>query len=274
MQPSIKYFVHTHKKFPFVADSEWVALTGYEHGLNLGSDYICLGDYEKNVRVLLPENFQYSMERVGYLFQTLATDYWILHNVFDTEFVGVTGYRRYAHFSSPANERRHELTAVASDKNLRALTNQNIKRKLIQIMGVFDVIAPRRTPFGCSVATQFIVSTKLPEIWTLFLACLAEVAPEYAAKFEWFEMSFEAHCCGPMGINRLSHFKEYADIYFRVLSLMLSRAENPWDIKDPLAGDLSDRWIGFVAERFYAYFLFVNRLSVYEVPMVFLRAPA
>jgi hypothetical protein len=71
-------------------------------------------------------------------------------------------------------------------------------------------------------------------------------------------------------MNPLGIFKDYVDIYTRVIRLMLQRLENPWEIKNPHQDALSDRWIGWLSERFYA-FIFANNLSVYEVPIAFLE---
>jgi hypothetical protein len=105
----------------------------------------------------------------------------------------------------------------------------------------------------------------------MFLTCLAEIAPEYKPKLKWFDISYSGNFCGPMGMNPLGVFKDYVDIYTRVIRLMLQRLENPWEIKNPNQDALSDRWIGWLSERFYAFFIFANNLSVYEVPIVFLE---
>ena len=91
-------YVHAYKKFNFNESSSLVTLTGYEPNLSLENEYICLENFEKNVRALLPNPIEFSSERVGYLFQTVATEYWILNYVNDVHFFCVTGYSRYPIF--------------------------------------------------------------------------------------------------------------------------------------------------------------------------------
>ena len=93
-------YVHTYQKFIFNDTSSLVTLTEYEPNLALRHEYIYLEDFECNARDLLTCAKNFSSERVGYLFQTIATGYWILNYVTDVKYMGVTGYRRYPIFKN------------------------------------------------------------------------------------------------------------------------------------------------------------------------------
>lgn len=267
MNPQSLLFIHTHKRFNFNHDSAWVKLTGYEKDLDIGCDYLCLENFENNVRNLLPDGEKYDNKRVGYLFQTIATEYWVLKYLKDVKYIGISGYRRYPFFRYSRADQQPTLNIQASDENLEVLTSPENLAVIEKILGVYDVIIPKRIHFPCSVADQFIQAHKIPEIWFLFIACIAEVAPEYKSKLGWFDMAFSANYCGPMGMNPLGLFKEYSDTYFKILSMVLKNCSDPWALSDPNAPitHISDRWMGFLAERFYPFFLFANKISTFEV---------
>jgi len=264
-------YVHAYKKFNFNESSSLVTLTGYEPNLSLENEYICLENFEKNVRDLLPNPIEFSSDRVGYLFQTVATEYWILNYVNDVKYVGVTGYRRYPLFKNTKNDLTFEYKLRASDNVLKELTDPSCLPWIKDVLSVYDVIIPRKLHFTNSIAHEFIRPHDSYGIWQMFLTCLSEIAPEYKPKLKWFDISYSGNFCGPMGMNPLGVFKDYVDIYTRVIRLMLQRLENPWEIKNPNKEALSDRWVGWLSERFYAFFIFANNLSVYEVPIVFLE---
>jgi hypothetical protein len=264
-------YVHTYKKFNFSDSSSMVTLTGYERDLSLGHNYVCLENYEKNVRDLLPNPTEFSSERIGYLFQTIATEYWILNYVTDVKYVGVTGYRRYPIFKNPKNDLTFEYKLSSSGNVIKELTDPTHLSLIAEVLSVYDVIIPRKLHFKNSIAEEFVRPHDAYGIWQMFLNCLAEIAPEYKPKLKWFDFSYSGNFCGPMGMNPLGIFKDYVDIYTRVIRLMLQRLENPWEINNPYQDALSDRWIGWLSERFYAFFIFANNLSVYEVPIAFLE---
>ena len=62
-------------------------------------------------------------------------------------------------------------------------------------------------------------------------------------------------------------------MYIRIITDMLMHVENPFMCLDDYAQAKTDRWIGYLAERFYPFFLFVNKVKTYEVPMILLADP-
>jgi hypothetical protein len=97
------------------------------------------------------------------------------------------------------------------------------------------------------------------------------VGPEYKRRMAWFDMNHNNIFCGPMGLTPIGMFREYAEIYLKIIEAICQAAPDPFRIIDPKHSSKSDRWIGYLAERFYPYFLFVNHVNAYEVPMVLLN---
>lgn len=105
---------------------------------------------------LLPNPTEFSSDRVGYLFQTVATEYWILYYVRDVQFVGVTGYRRYPIFKDSKNDLTFEYKLMASDNVLKYLTEPSCLPWIKNVLIVYDVIIPRKLHFKNSIAKEFI----------------------------------------------------------------------------------------------------------------------
>ncbi len=266
---NFKLFVTFHKAFPFHADSSWQARAAYEPQLDLGGDYICTSEFAPNIAELLPGGEQVDPFRVGYLAQTIATEYWILHHLRDVRYVGVTGYRRYPLFAHDRCDVRPVIPARPTPENLQAIGSDAHIAVMESILAVHDVIVPRALTHPLSVRDQYL-EEQLQSTWDLFIDCVAEVVPEHRHLLPWFDLTFTASFCGPMGMTPLGIFKEYADSYARIVSLMCQRAERPFVVVDPNARMKTDRWIGYLAERYYPFFLFANRLTTFQVPTVYL----
>jgi hypothetical protein len=265
-------FVHFHKEFPFNLESDWVTPTGYESDLNLGMPYTCLSAFEPSIKDILPPAERQPETRVGYLGQTISTEYWILKHVTDINYVGVTGYRRYPMMSHNWSEKMPIIETIANKENLSTITNNGHIAIMNDVLNVYDVIVPRALYFPVSIEDQYLESQR-KDLWLLFIACLVEVVPEYKYKINWFKISYNNFFFGPMGMTPLGIFKEYADIYSRIIALMCQRAEFPFVPMDQNAIMKTDRWVGYLAERFYPFFLFVNKLSYYNVPTIYLHHP-
>lgn len=269
----VKYFVHLHKRFPFNFESEWVVATAYEKNLALGGDYICLSDYQPSIAQIFRSHTQ-DPERIGYLAQTIATEYWILHHLHDIDYVGVTGYRRYAKFAEvPTGKSQALQTCRANQLSVNLLTDNNALKAIHEALVVHDVIVPRGLYFGKSIREQFLHPDQLETVWDAFIEAVAEILPQYRRYLPWFDSHHLSHFFGPMGMTPLGMYKEYADIYIKIVDYILRNVRNPFIVIDPLAQTKTDRWVGYLAERFYAFFLHVNAVRKFEVPVVLLEEP-
>jgi hypothetical protein len=267
----IKYFAHFHRPFPRPVNSSWVFPTIYEDKPGLVDGAICLSRFDPCIRSIFPGGDQLDQDRIGYLSQTIAAEFWILHHVSDADYVGVTAYRRYPYimhdktnttpgiFAGPASA--EVLTLLTGDHNLSIIEN---------VLQVYDAIGVRKAYCRGSVKSQFL-ETQRVDVWEIFIQSIADVVPEYRKWLGWFEIENFSYFCGPMGLMPLSIFKEYSDIFIKIVSSMLTKVENPFLCLDPASPVRTDRWIGYLSERFYPFFVFVNRVKVYEVPMILLN---
>lgn len=267
-----KLYVTTNKKFPFDSTSSWVARTAFERNLDLDGGYICTGAAIPNIAELLPPIERVDEYRIGYLAQTIATEYWILYHVHDVEYVGVTGYRRYPLFLHDRCDQHPLINAQATPETMQLICGDNHLPVMEAILSVHDVITPRALTFTASVKDQYLAS-QIRSIWELFIDCIAEIAPQFKRYFGWFELTYTSLFFGPMGMTPLGLFKEYADSYAMIVALMCMRAEKPFLVIDETARYRTDRWIGYLAERYYPFFLFANKVTSFQVPTVFLEAP-
>lgn len=271
MTKKIGYYVHFHKKFPFNFSSEWCKATHFEKDLDIGGPSICLSDFSENISNLFAAE-AVNQERVGYLAQTIAAEYWILHNVHDVDYVGVTGYRRYAEFAkTPDRKTRAIRNEQVNDRFLAELTGRSAREAIEQVMAVHDVIVPKSMYFGQTISEQYLNSNQLEPVWGAFLEGIAQTTPEYKDKLNWFDLHQPSHFFGPMGMNPIGLFKEYADAYLKVVKFVLENTADPFHVLDWGNQNRSDRWMGFLAERFYPFFLYANRISKFEVPVVLFR---
>lgn len=272
MTKTVNYFVHFHKDFPRAQDSTWVIPTVYENRPGLVEGAVCLSSYTPSIRSLFSAFEPFDDDRIGYLSQTIAAEYWILHHLKDVDYVGVTGYRRYPHFRHDKTNPAAGFAAPATPDNLAILTNGGLLPLINEIFDTYEAITIRKIHCGGSIKSQFLISQR-EDIWNHFIDSIATVVPEYKRWLGWFELENDCHFCGPMGLTPLPMFKEYADMYMRIITHMLRSVENPFLCLDEHAPSKTDRWIGYMAERFYPFFLFVNNVKTYQVPMIMLTDP-
>ena len=272
MTKTVNYFVHFHKDFPHAHDSSWVIPTIYENKPGLVDNAVCLSTYSPSIRSLLSDFEPLDDDRIGYLSQTIATEYWILNHLRDVDYVGVTGYRRYPHFRHDRTNPAEGFGAPATPENLASLTHNSHLDLINGILGTYEAITVRKIHCGGSVKSQFL-ETQREDVWTHFIDSIATVVPEYKRWLGWFELENQCHFCGPMGLTPLPMFKDYADMYIRIIADVLRWLDDPFLCLDEHAQAKTDRWIGYLAERFYPFFLFVNNVKTYQVPMILLTDP-
>lgn len=266
---TINYFAHYHKSFPSAQQSSWVIPTIYENRPDLVKNAICLSAQSPSIATLFDQFPTMDEDRIGYLSQTIAAEYWILNHLKDVDYVGVTGYRRYPYFSHDRSNPNEAFAAAATQENLEILAHDSHLVGINEILRVYDVITIRKIHCGGSVKSQFLETQRI-EIWEQFIDSVARIVPEYKPWLGWFDLENHCHFCGPMGLTPLAMFKDYSDMYIRIIADMLPRLQDPFLCVDENAPAKTDRWIGYLAERFYPFFLFVNNIKTYQIPMVLL----
>ena len=277
-RPKFKLFSHFHKNFPFLVTSSWVQPTIYEsvRDFNFTGNIISISGQDGDIK----EIFQpMSESKIGYYSQTVATEYWLSKQNLQLDYVGVTGYRRYPLFMINRNVKPKEIYSFDTSPNsLELLLGDNNIPIITSILGTYDGIIPIRkwTPGG-SVENQFLLNQNA-EIWKLFLEAVFTLGASYSKYIDWFKIQNFCNYYGPMGLIPFTMFKDYQEQYMACVSYILKHSSNPFallnhDESIHTIGNAvrTDRWIGYCAERFFPFFLFVNNVRTYETPVVLLE---
>jgi len=244
--------------------------TKFEDNIDLGFDAICLSICRPSIAAIFT-NIESDQARVGYYAQTIATEYWIANQQIDAEYVGVTGYRRYPIFNPNIRVQGAVVNIESSWDNIKLLSEDSNLNYVYDIFKYYDVIIPKKSESRVSLRDQFLSSEQSIDIWELFIRTVSSLNPEYRKNIDWFDLPQYSHFYGPMGLTPSSLYKEYANEYFEVIKIMLKSIKNPFFILNYNAVSLSDRWIGYLAERFYPFFLHIRRVSTFEVPIALLH---
>jgi hypothetical protein len=268
-------FSHFHRAFSFPENCDWVTPTVFEKNKIISKNQICLSEFSPNISEVILESGTkvdptLTQDKIGYYSQTLATEYWILHHVNDIDYVGVTGYRRYPFYSFNRSDASDLYSAPATAENLNVIFNNQHISTIKSILNVYDVIVSREIFTGHCVSKQFLVDQN-EEVWELFIEAISSTLPELRPYLKWFDLQSHVSYLGPIGFVPLNLFKDYADSYIKILRFMMKNLDNPFHINGINPVSSSDRWIGFLAERFFPFYIFANKISKFGVPTVILK---
>ena len=243
--------------------------TKYEEDIDVGGEAICLSSYSPSIAEIF-NGFENDQHRIGYYAQTMATEYWVLKHKIEADYVGVSGYRRYPIFNPNINFENPVTHIECSEKNLKILSDESNLEFASDILKYYDVIIPKNLEFRISLRDQFLKSGQSIEIWDAFISATSSINLEYKKNIGWFDLPQYSHYFGPAGLTPLGMYKEYANEYFEIVKFILNSISNPFIIIDPASSAKSDRWIGYLAERFYPFFLHMRKASKFQLPVALL----
>jgi hypothetical protein len=127
-----------------------------------------------------------------------------------------------------------------------------------------DFVVPRRVSIPLSIAAQYRASHPVQH-WDLFMETMIELFPEYRGALGWFD-----HCREFLFFNMfvcsLAEFLRYAGQLFAILEAVVARAGFPPEV--PGARFQAYRYPGYLSERFFMYYLYVNRKRTFEAQLV------
>ncbi|TGE00178.1 DUF4422 domain-containing protein [Methylobacterium nonmethylotrophicum] len=238
----VKIYATFHRDFPFVSDCSWiypVAANNYQsNGIDLRDDS---GDNiaEKNL-----------------YFCEITTHYWVWKNR-KSDAVGFYHYRRYLDYA-PAQP------GYAVSDQLRHLTSDVQHDKLVQLLKITNVIISQRESFGESIEAHYRRHTQ-GTAWDNFIKVLPEVHPKYGNYISYFNLSTISTTR-----NIFVMSWPFFDHYMSELMPLLERLHS---VEGVSGHEFSDRYPGFVAERFLGLWLLVNNIRHLEVPFAFIPDP-
>lgn len=263
----IRVFVHFHKEFPFNFDSSWMQATGDGVGYpeprvtNVLRAPRSVLEFRKYYHGISDDDF---LAALG----ALATEFWLLHQTPDVEYVGCTTYRRYLLIDSGLTNTNPVLTAEANMRACTALSSDAQRDAALAYLQSADVLTNRGIVLNCSIAEQYVTSHPALH-WHLFLEAIDSLLPDYRRHLMWFS-KYNIAGFFTCYIMRRDLFRKYAAELFMVLEHVIRHAPQVFPDKVEGARMQAFRYPGFLGERFLPFFLYANGVRKLEFPQVLL----
>lgn len=210
----------------------------------------------------------------------LTALYWIWKNSehINSEFIGLSHYRRYFCLPEKLKKKKLFLTIEKPNKNgvysktltnegLQKIASNEIKATLLSHLTAQEIIVAKATPLGSKKHYDFTIKDSyiynhIREDWYTLEAALEKICPTYAQFGKtYFETAKEMHSFN-MFIGSKAFLNEYCTWLFPILTALEQTVK------------LSDypyqrRIFGFMAERLLNLYIKKNNLATAEYPVVF-----
>ena len=226
-----------------------------EHYVALG-----LGGYHPTVPQSLSDDTGDSISAKNKHYSELTGWYWIWKNISNVKFVGLNHYRRYF-LLDPSHPlfAQTKLYFVPEKRLFEYITSSERNAFVEEILSRADVIVPRRQTFTLPLSQQYI-KYHYREDWDLFIQGIKELFAQSSSQIEWFDSTFDLHPYNMM-ITSKEFFHAYMSSLFKLLNWMEEkrsfRTEN-YQCRVP----------AFLAERYFAFFLYISKARYVEVPVL------
>ena len=184
------------------------------------------------------------------------------------DFIGCTTYRRYLKFDDGLSPNVVKIAMAPTQESTNYLSSDEQRNAALTMLQTHDIITNRLTPLPCSVIDQYLQSQP-KEYIDLFLDGIRELMPDYRNKMDWWngnEASFET--CYVM---RKQLFKKYVSELFELLEYVWMNTRTAYPRHATTSEPLPWRYPGFLGERFFPFFMYVNNLKKIQVPLVVLQ---
>jgi hypothetical protein len=196
----------------------------------------------------------------------LTAMYWVWKHVPDVDYVSFPHYRRlFFHvMQSGQHLLAEKIYAEPVPRLLAALVSENNMQALRRKLAVADCVIPNAARLGQTIASHYaIVHQK--EHWPCFIEHVSQLGERYRQHLGWFDCCCEFH---PylMAVLPWRIFDDFLSTTVTLLERMTPQLS--------LTEGYQARAPGFLAERFFNYFLFVNRVSTLHSPVAILDRKA
>jgi hypothetical protein len=141
-------------------------------------------------------------------------------------------------------------------------------KKFRKMLKTNDAIVPCGCQLSHSIKEQYI-SLHDSETWDVLIEAINYECPEYSKHIDYFDKSSRAIFLGMIIANK-KLFLDYIDLAVRITTRIIY-LKPPVDKQDEDARFQYHRYPAYLGERFFMLFLHVNRLRLFECPIVFLR---
>ena len=270
--------LHFHKSFPFNHKSTWLK-PSYAGGkepfmykppedndnfLNVNSGQNTINDlkhYYSSSRITEDE----FLRAMG----VLASEYWLLKNTPEVDYIGCTSYRRYLSLTDD-DQAVGKIIMPATQENADKFGTPEQEQIALNYLKHSDVITNNSVIIPCTVEQQYLQSQP-KYYWDLFKEAIDKLYPSYREHLTWFTSSNVIHFESPY-IMRREFFIRYTDEYFRILTYIFERVKVTYPSND---GTFTEpcpwRYPNFLGERFFPFFVHANALRMTQVPLVLLQ---
>jgi len=192
----------------------------------------------------------------------LTVMFWAWKNS-QADFIGIYHYRRYLNFALDATwQSVPKIIGLPATKFvLDYLTSDGQHEKLRAVLEVYDVVVPKKYVTLTSIQDHYLqFADAYP--WGLFLGELESRYPEHRQLIKTFYLSNSDYVCNIFVMPR-NLFSKYCSELFEILKAVFDKAGCNSDA-------YRNRYPGFLAERFLGFWILVNRLRVFEAPLIIL----
>lgn len=253
MPTDISILIYTHKPFAFPRDSTWLRP-------------MLSADCQANIPGALRNDTGDNIARLGNHFNELTALYWLWKNRPDCAIAGLYHYRRYLNFL-PANPQPPEVVAASPPDAVTYLSDARQQQRLIDILATFEVVVPQGNFVGTSLEAHYLAAHARP-YWDRFWEIAFDTYPEYAKSRDFLRVSNKAHFFN-IFVSSKPWLDRYAAQLFGILEVLIGQLGFP----DPRPGQRFQefRYPGYLAERFFMFYLFANRCRVHEAQLVLLE---
>ena len=202
------------------------------------------------------------ISRLNPYFCELTAQYWVWKNS-NASVVGFYHYRRYMNYLIDATwSGDYGFSVPASEQIIDYLTHDKQRLMLDRMMQVCDVVIPARYSSDQNSVEQHYLMHHKPEHWHEFLEAISRRFPNDAHYLDMFKLT-NLNTAFNMFVMRRELFNAYCEDQFAVLMPIFEKFGNDY-------GEYNNRYPGFLAERFLAFWIQKHGLRTLEVPMMML----
>lgn len=195
-------------------------------------------------------------------FCELTAQYWVWKNS-SASVVGFYHYRRYMNYLIDGTwSGDYGFSVPASQQVIDYLTQDNQKLMLERMLRVSDVVIPSRYSSGANSIEQHYTTHHQPEHWAAFLEAIARRFPQDTHYLDLFRLTNQ-NTAFNMFVMRRELYNAYCEDLFAVLMPLFEQFGRNY-------GEYNNRYPGFLAERFLAFWIQKHGLRTFEVPMMML----
>ena len=265
---SIALYSHFHRPFAYDANSSWI------HPVSFMDDLSASGIPAMPRGPGSVEDFRHHMPGMddahfAKMFGQQALEYWLFKKAPKTDFVGCATYRRYLMIAGAYTSPHHRMIVGPRPDIITDLGSDEHRNAALMYLQSADVVTNRSYAIDTTIEEQYLQGQPAA-YWQLMMRAIESLFPQYRRHMLWFH-SYNRVQYETTYIMRRALFMQYASELFAILEYVFKHAEIVVPDEVPGVPHQPYRYPGFLGERFFPFFLYVNAVRTVEVPLVFVR---